>query len=101
MMPPDIAGWNRVALIGTFARADDGAALTEYGIILGVLMLAAGGAALSGLGTGTRDRLETAGQVVAVTGPGPTQASGPPASSCPGRSCEAKDASRSGGVGSR
>lgn len=90
-----------MARIGTFARSDSGAALAEYGIILGLISVIGGTVAMNGVGTGTRDRLEAAARVVAGTDPDETHATASETSRCTGRRCEAQDPSRSGGVGSR
>ena len=52
-----------ITKIKSFSKADAGAALVEYGIILG-LIVAVGGGILISIGEGTRTSLENADGVV-------------------------------------
>ena len=52
-----------ITKIKSFSKADAGAALVEYGIILG-LIVAVGGTILLNIGSGTKTSLERANTVV-------------------------------------
>ncbi|MCR9152022.1 MAG: hypothetical protein NXH83_17790 [Rhodobacteraceae bacterium] len=52
-----------ITKIKSFSKADAGAALVEYGIILG-LIVAVGGTILLNIGSGTKTSLENANTVV-------------------------------------
>lgn len=52
-----------ITKIKSFSKADAGAALVEYGIILG-LIVAVGGTVLLNIGTSTKGSLDAASQVV-------------------------------------